>query len=161
MKTLKDCQTRANELIIPIAGDWSYRGACPVEDADLCSFFAWVRLHYPQYYSLIFHPESEMPVNGGSSYGYHAKSSAKGRVDNLPDIICLPINYGSPAFCCELKRKDISKSLGSAKRKAHFEKQLLRLQSHKQHGAFVCIALGLDNAKHVFKQYVETYGQKK
>lgn len=157
--TLKSCIARAEELQIPIIGDLSYRGDCPVEDADLASFFAWVRYQYPQYASLIFHPETEMLVNGGSSFAYHAKSKAKGRVDNLPDVICLPISPGAPAFCCELKRSDISKSLQGRSRKEHFEKQLLILRSHLEHGAVVSVALGLDNLKTSFEEYVGKYGQ--
>lgn len=142
---------------VPIYGDVSFRSDCQIEDSELATFFAWVRMSYPGFESLIFHPETEMPVNGGASYAYHAKSKAKGRVDNLPDIICLPIHPGAPAFCCEMKRQDIQKSLAGKNRKQHFIKQLLRLRSHLEHGAVVCVALGADNAKQAFNQYVEKY----
>ena len=156
--TIKCCISKAESIGIKIYGDVKFRGDCPLEDSCLASFFAWVRYQYPQYANLIFHPETEMPVNGGSSFAYHAKSKAKGRVDNLPDVICLPISTGAPAFCCELKRRDISKSLQSKSRKEHFNKQLLILRSHFEHGAVVSVALGFDNLKKSFEEYVGKYG---
>jgi hypothetical protein len=81
--TLKSCIQAANESGIAIYGDAGFRGDCNKEDSDLASFFSWVRFNYPVYASLIFHPEMEMPTNGGASYAYHAKSKAKGRVDSL------------------------------------------------------------------------------
>lgn len=155
--TLKYCISRSEELGIKIVGDTSFRGECPLEDSDLASFFAWVRYQYPQYYNLIFHPEMEMPVNGAGSYAYHAKSKAKGRLDGIADVVCLPISKGAPAFICELKRKNIAKSLASKKMKEHFEEQLMILSSQKQHGAIAIVALGLDAIKQAFTEYVEEY----
>lgn len=156
--TLKSCLSRADELGIEIRGDVSFRGDCKLEDVDLASFFAWVRYQYPQYASFIFHPETEFNPTGGASYNYHAKSKAKGRLDGLADIICLPISQGAPAFLCELKRQDISKSLASAKRKQHFENQLMLLSSQKAAGNFAIVALGFEAAKAAFIEYVEMYG---
>lgn len=155
--TLKACGQAADESGITIYGDTEYRGDCHKEDSDLASFFSWVRFNYPEYASLIFHYESEFNPVGGSSYGYHAKSKAKGRVDGLADIVCLPISKNSPAFICELKRADVSKSLASKKRKEHFLTQLTLLKSQAQHGAFACVALGLYAAKEAFIKYVELY----
>ncbi len=147
----------AAELNIHVFGDLTFRGDCNKEDSDLASLFAHVRFNHPEYASLIFHPETEMPVNGGGSYAYHAKSKAKGRLDGLADIVCLPIAKNAPAFVCELKRVDISKSLASKKRKEHFLNQLHLLSEQKDHGAFACVALGYDAAVEAFEQYVNLY----
>lgn len=156
--TLKSCLDAAEKCGVTIYGDASFRGECKAEDADLAGFFAWARHEYPEYESLIFHAETEFNPQGNSSFAYHAKSKAKGRMDGIADIICLPISHGAPAFMCELKRLDISQSLAKKERKIHFNKQLLRLQSQKEHGAVVCVALGLDNAKQAFKDYEKRYG---
>lgn len=155
--TLKSCIEKAASLDIEIIGDVNYRGECKAEDADLASFFAWVRKEYPQYRSFVFHAETEFNPTGPASYAYHAKSKAKGRLDGIADIICLPISKGAPAFMCELKRKDISKSLANKKRKEHFEIQLLLLKSQKIAGNIAIVALGLEAAKAAFKSYVRDY----
>lgn len=157
VSTIKDCINLASDLGIDVYGDHSFRGECSLEDSCLASFFAWVRYQYPQYHDLIFHCETEFNPTSATSYAYHAKSTAKGRLDGLADIVCLPIKSGAPAFVCELKRKDISKSLASKKRKEHFHTQLLRLQSQKKSGAFAIVALGLDAAKAAFIEYMEKY----
>ena len=156
-KTLKSSIALAEDLRIKIVGDIKYRGDCPKEDTDLASFFAWVRYQYKEYYDLIFHNETEFNPQGGSSYAYHAKSKSKGRLDGLADIVCLPISKGAPAFICELKRKDILKSLSGEKRKTHFETQLMRLSSQQDCGNITIIALGLDAVKQAFTEYVEEY----
>ena len=157
--TLKTCLARADELGIEIKGDPSYRGDCPIEDSDLASFFSWVRYNYPQYESLIFHCETEFNPTSASSYAYHTKSKAKGRLDGIADIVCLPVSSGAPAFLCELKRLDVSKSLASKKRKEHFETQLLLLSSQKSFGNIAIVALGLEATKTAFKEYIDEYGK--
>lgn len=156
--TLQHCIDKTHELEIPVYGDMKWRGKCKVEDADLASFFAWVRRNYPQYEMLIFHPENEMPTNGGASFAYHTKSKNKGRLDGLADVICLPVKLGAPAFVMELKRVDFSKSCSGQKRQKGYMRQLMCLNSQIEHGAFACICLGLDNAKQAFTEYVEKYG---
>lgn len=153
--TIKSCIARADDLGVEIVGDVSFRGECKAEDADLSSFFAWVRKNYPQYSAFIFHAETEFNPTSATSYAYHSKSKAKGRLDGIADIICLPISCGAPAFLCELKRCDISKSLASKKRKEHFEIQLLLLSSQKAAGNTAIVALGLEAAKAAFIEYVE------
>lgn len=155
--TLNSCLARADELAVELHGDVTYRGECNHEDADLASFFAWVRYEYPLYRHFIFHPENEMKVDGGKSYAYHAKSKAKGRLDGISDIICLPISKGAPAFICELKRKNITKSLNSPKSKQHFLNQLLLLSSQKEAGNIAIVAFGLDAVKAAFIEYVEKW----
>ncbi len=142
---------------IEIVGDVGFRGDCKAEDADLASFFAWARKYHPEYKAFIFHAETEFNPTGATSYAYHAKSKAKGRLDGIADIICLPISKGAPAFLCELKRCDISKSLASKKRKEHFETQLLLLASQKAAGNTAIVALGLEAVKFSFIEYVEKW----
>lgn len=158
---LKQCLQAITDTGVSVYGDIKWRGNCNVEDADLASFFAWVRFNYPDYHDLIFHPENEMQVNGGSSFSYHSKSVNKGRLDGVADVVCLPIRSGAPAFIMELKRLDIGKSLAGEKRQLHMIKQLSRLESQFNHGAFACICLGLDNAKQAFDEYVRKYGTAK
>lgn len=155
--TLKSCLARADELGVEIVGDVNYRGECKAEDADLASFFAWVRYEYPILRHFIFHAETEFNPTSATSYTYHAKSKAKGRLDGIADIICLPISNGAPAFLCELKRCDISKSLASKKRKQHFENQLMLLSSQKSASNVAIVALGFDAAKAAFIEYVEKW----
>jgi hypothetical protein len=155
--TIKSCLVRADELGIEIVGDAGFRGDCKQEDADLASFFAWVRFTYPQYVNFIFHAETEFNPTSATSYAYHAKSKAKGRLDGIADIICLPISKGAPAFMCELKRVDISKSLTSKKRKEHFYKQILILSSQQEAGNIAIVALGFESAKYAFIEYVEKW----
>jgi len=157
--TLKTCLARADELGIEIYGDPSYRGDCPLEDSDLASFFAWVRYNYPQYESLIFHCETEFNPTSASSYAYHTKSKAKGRLDGIADIVCLPVSSGAPGLLCELERMDISKSLASKKRKEHFYKQVSILSSQKSFGNIAIVALGLEATKTAFKEYINEYGK--
>lgn len=155
--TLKHCQESAQN--IPVYGDWDYRGDCPVEDGDLASFFAWVRHQYPKYQHLIFHPENEWkPGKSGGSYAHYASKIAKGMVPRMGDVVCLPIAKSAPAFICELKRLDVSKSLQSRKRKEHFLEQIVLLESQKQHGNFACLAFGFDNLKRAFIEYEKEYG---
>lgn len=155
---LKHCIEHTEALNIPVYGDMHWRGDCNIEDADLASFFAWVRYEYPEYAMLIFHPENEMPVNGCASFAYHTKSKNKGRLDGLADVICLPISPCAPAFVMELKRLDFAKSCSGQKRQQGYMRQLMCLESQIEHGAFACICLGLDNAKQAFEEYLGEYG---
>jgi hypothetical protein len=157
MITLKHCISEAGRLGVPIIGDTELRGECKKEDPELASFMAWVRHNYPEYKNLVFHPENEMQTNGGASFAYHAKSKAKGRLDGLCDIVCLPISLGAPALLIELKRVNFAKSLANKAQKEHFLNQIMLLSSQKKHGAVVCVALGADNAKQAFNDYVEQY----
>lgn len=157
MTIKSDCIDKANELGIEIVGDVDFRGKCKAEDSELAQFFTDVRFNYPEYYDLIFHVENEWNPQSGSSYAYHAKSKAKGRLDSIADIVCLPISPGAPAFICELKRVDFSQSVKSSKDKEHFFKQLARLHSQKNFGAIAIVALGFENAYSEFEKYVREY----
>lgn len=159
MTIKSDCIDKANELDIEIIGDVDFRGKCKAEDSELAQFFTDVRYNYPEYYDLIFHPEMEFKPQGGSSYAYHAKSKAKGRLDSIADIVCLPISPGAPAFICELKKVNFGDSVKSSKDKEHFFKQLARLESQKRHGAIAFVALGCNNAYKEFERYVNEYAR--
>ena len=159
MTIKSDCIDKASELGIEIFGDTNWKGKCKAEDSELAQFFTDVRYNYPEYYDLIFHVENEWNPQSGSSYAYHAKSKAKGRLDSVADIICLPISPAAPAFICELKRLDFSQSVKSSKDKAHFERQLSRLSSQKSYGAIAFVALGCNNAYKEFERYVNEYAR--
>lgn len=153
--TLKGSIGTAISSGIRVFGDLSFRGDCPKEDTDLIGFFSWVRYHYPEYSCNIFHVANEFnPNEKKSSFGFHSSSLAKGRVNGICDVICIPISEEHSSFCCELKRRDISKSLSSKKRKEHFNLQVEILKKQMIFGNYCCIALGLDAIKKAFIDYV-------
>lgn len=68
---------------------------------------------------------------------------SEGMTTGAADII-IP---GAPAFVCELKRRDHTKSAIS-------DEQLAYLEAAKEAGAWVCIALGADAAWEAFHEYL-------
>ena len=126
-------------LNVPVYGDQKFRGSCPSEALEQVTFFARMRKQYPETWGKIaFHPRNE----GERHHRQVAKQKAEGMVTGTPDIF-IP---GRPAFVCELKRRDHTKSVWQAGQ----EEYLLTAQ---QCGAFVCIALGVDAAMEAFYAY--------
>lgn len=156
--TLKHCIEQTHELDVPIFGDISFRGDCKKEDPELAFMYQSLKLKYPQYEHLFFHVVNEWKPTGTTSYAHYAKLINKGMKPRLADFICLPIKPGAPAFLCEMKRLDISKSLNSKARKEHYLEQISLLASQKQNGAVVCVALGGNNGIQAFTEYVERHG---
>lgn len=155
--TLNSCIESAESYGIQIYGDIKFRGDCRQEDPELAFMFQYLKNKYPQYESLMFHVPNEWSPIGGSSYAHYNIMISKGYKPRIADFICLPVSSNHPAFVCEMKRLDISKSLNSKDRKKHFIEQLMLLESQKQHGAFACIALGGDNGIKAFEKYLEEY----
>jgi hypothetical protein len=124
---------------IKIYGDTSYRGQCPPETAEQVTFFARIRKKYPDYGAVAIHPRNE----GKRNYLQIASEKAEGLTKGATDII-IP---GSPAFVCELKRRDHTKS------SIHKEQEEY-LYAAKRLGCFVCIALGVDAAEEAFTEYL-------
>ena len=126
---------------IKVYGDITFRGDCPSETVEAVTFFAKIRREYPGTYGkVITHIRNE----GARSYQQTAKQKAEGMTKGAPDIL-IP---GSPAFCCELKRQDHTKSKWQ-------EGQQEYLLTAQELGAFSCVALGYKAAYDAFICYIE------
>jgi hypothetical protein len=99
--------------------DSGFRGKCPLEAAEQATFFNRIRREYPDTYGKI---------------ATHIKKT-KGASD-----IIIPC---SPAFVCELKRKDRTKS-------TVYDEQIEYLKAAHDLGAFACLAFGVDEAWRAF-----------
>ena len=125
-------------------GDTSYRGDCPLEDAELMTFFNELNRLHPQLSLVAIHPDNEGLVLG-SGHHHHIKQKAKGAIKKgAADIIIV----GYPTFVCELKRKDHTKS--------KWQDGLLDfLQTSQKLGAFVCVALGYEAALQALNDWLK------
>lgn len=127
---------------LPCYGDTEYCGACPQESAEQITFFNRLRTEYPDTYGKIaVHPRNEQQLRGGQ-FRALARQKAEGQTKGASDII-IP---GSPAFVCELKRRDHTKSRWQ-------DGQIEYLEAAQKCGAFVCVALGADAAWQAFNEW--------
>ena len=115
---------------LKVYGNTAYRGDCPSETLEAITFFAQLRREYPDTYGLI---ATHIRNEGKRSFNQVSKQKAEGMTKGAPDII-IP---GCPAFICELKRKDHTKSSWQ-------DGQQEYLLAAKKEGAFVCVALGYE-----------------
>jgi len=109
---------------IKLYGDPSFRGKCPPESAEQMTFFSQLPPHLR---AIAIHPRNE----GKRTHQQAARHKAEGMVSGASDIV-IP---GCPAFVCELKRLDHTKSTWQPGQKEY-------LQACQDNGAFVCVALG-------------------
>jgi len=122
-----------------IYGDTSYRGDCPSETLEQVTFFARLRKQFPDTYgALAIHPRNE----GRRTLLQAAKERSEGMTTGATDIV-IP---GAPAFVCELKRRDHTKSTIGAE-------QLKYLRAAQAAGCSTCIALGCDAAWGAFLEW--------
>ena len=133
---------------LKVYGDQSFRGECPTETSEQVAFFAELKRKYPQLHSIAIHPKNEGKRAKGQ-FQQLAKDKAMGLNPGAADIV-IP---GSPAFVCELKRKDHTKSKFQAW-------QVEYLESCQAMGAFVCVALGYEAAMKAVDLYVKVFMQK-
>ena len=128
---------------IKVYGDTSYRGDCPKEAKEQTTFFNRLRKEYPDTWGKI----ATHIKNESKRYKHQAaRDKALGMTTGASDII-IP---GSPAFVCELKRKDHTESrIG--------RKQVEYLIAAQNLGAFACIALGVDGAWDAFQDYLNKH----
>ena len=125
---------------IDVYGDKSFRGKCATESLEQVTFFARLRREYPNSWGAIaFHPRNE----GIRSIMRLKIEKAEGMVKGASDII-IP---GAPAFVCELKRRDHTKSTWQ-------DGQQEYLYAAQAAGAFVCVALGHKAAEEAFRRYL-------
>jgi len=125
---------------IPVYGDIKFRGVCPSESAEAVTFFAKLRREYPDSYGVI---ATHIRNEGKRTYHQVAKQKAEGMTTGASDIL-IP---ASPAFVCELKRRDHTKS------KWQEGQQEYLLEANK-HGAFACVALGYVGAYEAFNYWI-------
>lgn len=124
---------------IPVYGDTSYRGKCPVESAEQITFFNHLRAQYPQTYGLIaLHPRNE----GERHHAQTMRQRAEGMAIGAADVV-IP---GSPTFICEIKRRDHTLSKWQPG-------QVEFLKAAKHARAFVCVALGYEAAWEAFNEW--------
>ena len=128
---------------IPIWGNADFRGECPSEALEQVTFFARVRRMYPDGYGLLaLHPRNE----GRRTHLQVAKEKSEGMTTGATDIV-IP---GRPAFVCELKRRDHTKSKLA-------DEQLAYLRASSSAGAYACIALGVDAAWEALQDWIENH----
>lgn len=114
--------------------DSGYRGECPIESAELKTFFNQIRAQYPDTYGkLAFHPRNE----GRKTAAQVQVEKMEGSTPGVSDII-IPIG-----FVCELKRQDRTKSKLPTVEKKY-------LETAARGGAFACIAYGWEQAWRAF-----------
>jgi len=122
---------RLNDLPFPVYGDAGFRGKCPTEDRELVTFFNRLRAEYPDTWGAVaLHPRNEGLRKKGQIGAVH-RHRIEGMTQGAADII-IP---GNPAFVCELKRCDHTKS-------AWQDGQIEYLTAASSCGAFTCVALG-------------------
>ena len=126
---------------IPVYGDQTYRGTCPTENVEQVTFFARIRRKYPDTWGRIaLHPRNE----GKRTHFQSAHQKAEGMTSGACDIV-IP---GSPAFVCELKRRDHTQSVWQKDQEQY-------LRTAQQLGSFACVALGADAAEAAFNEFLE------
>lgn len=124
-----------------VYGDQSFRGECPQEELEQAAFFNRIRASGDSAGLVALHPKNEGARKGKDFFALQ-KDKALGLTKGAADII-IP---GSPAFVCELKRRDHTKS--------HWQQgQQEYLEAAQALGAFVCVALGADAAIEAYKEW--------
>jgi len=129
-----------------VYGDLSKRGKCISEDAVHIGFVVWVRHHYASEAALLIHPKNE----GKRTYQQVAMDKKMGSITKGASDIIIP---GNPAFVCELKRDDHTKSHWQPN-----QEEYLNIAAEK--GCFSCVAFGLDAAKEAFADWLNIYSFK-
>ena len=129
-------------LPFPVFGDTSFRGKCPKENAEQITFFNELRARYPDTWGrLALHPRNEQQLRGGQHRAM-IRQKAEGMTPGASDIV-IP---GAPAFVCELKRLDHTKSKWQ-------DGQIEYLTAAQAAGCFVSVALGHKAALGAFNQW--------
>lgn len=129
---------------IPIYGDTSFRGRCPLEDSETASFVQWVKYQYPEYENITTHVKNE----GKRGHWAARNDKSMGLTQGFADVIIA----STPAFALEMKRQDHTKSkIGDG--------QIEHLLNVIHHGGFACFALNFDGAKQAFIDYLEFKGE--
>ena len=128
---------------LKVYGNQKYRGDCPTESPEQMTFFSRLRREYPDTYGkTAVHPRNEQKLKAGQ-FRVISRHKAEGMTTGAADII-IP---GNPAFVCEMKRKNHTKSKWQ-------DGQMEYLEAAHNTGCFVCVALGCDAAWEAFQEWV-------
>jgi len=112
---------------IPVFGDTTFRGSCPLETPEQISFLCLLKAEFPEFAKIAVHIRNE----GKRSKRQGHQQKQEGMNTGASDII-IPC---CPPILIELKRRDHTKSSSS-------DKQLKYLVDSHAQGAFACYALG-------------------
>lgn len=134
---------KLSDCPVPIYGDQSFRGPCPVESLEQITFFNRLRREHPVTWgALALHPRNEQLLRNGQ-FSALSRHKAEGMTPGAADII-IPARV---AFVCELKRRDHTKSAWQAG-------QVEYLTAASAAGAFACLALGADAAWSALQDWI-------
>lgn len=123
---------------LKVYGETGFRGKCATETAEQITFFSQLRKSKPNLGEIALHIRNE----GKRNINQVRQQKAEGMIAGASDII-IP---GSPCFVCELKRKDHTQGAWQPNQKEY-------LQSAKDNGAFVCVALGWEAAMRAVEEW--------
>lgn len=128
---------------LSVYGSLEFRGECPKEGMEQATFFNRLRTRWPDTLGVIaLHPKNE-GVRSGKDFQALSKDKALGMAVGASDVI-IP---GLPAFVCEIKRQDHTKSSWQPRQQEY-------LLAAKNNGAFVCVALGADAAIQAVEEWL-------
>ena len=127
---------------LDVYGDTQFRGDCPQEGAEQITFFGMLRAEYPDTLGVLaLHPKNE-EKRQGKQFRQLDRDKAMGLSPGASDII-IP---GNPAFVCEMKRQDHTKSQWKKGQQEY-------LWAAKSQGAFTAVALGWEAALRAVKEW--------
>jgi len=116
---------------IPVYGDTTFRGKCPIESIEQVSVFNRIRQEYPDTWGrLAIHPRNEQLLSNGQ-FSTIIKHKAEGMTTGASDLV-IP---GRRTFVCEIKRRDHTLSAWQNGQREY-------LTAAAVAGAFACVALG-------------------
>lgn len=121
---------------LSVYGSTEYRGDCPTETAEQSTLFNQLPTSLR---SIALHIKNE----GKRNFRQMAKQRAEGGFIKGASDIIIP---GAPAFVCEMKRRDHTKSSWQTG-------QLDYLKACQEQGAFVCVALGWEAAMEAVRKW--------
>lgn len=125
---------------IKVYGDKSYRGKCSVEQTEQIDSFSWLKFNHPDLALLAVHPK----IEGKRTWGQVNFDKKDGSLNKGASDIIIP---GAPAFVCEIKRMDHTKSNWKSGQQEYL------IAAQKQ-GAFACVALGFNGFKLAIVDYL-------
>lgn len=130
-------------LDVKVFGDDTFRGECHREEVEQASFFSRLRREYPDSWGVIaLHPRNEGLLLDGQ-FSAVIKRQIEGMAKGASDIV-IP---GFPAFICEMKRRDHTKSKWQ-------DGQIKYLNASAEAGCYVCVALGAAAAWEAFEEWL-------
>lgn len=125
---------------IPVYGDPSYRGPCPLETAEAISFFCQLRAEYPELAAIATHIRNEGKRTKRQGYQYQQEGMNTGASD-----VIIPV---SPPIVMEMKRRDHTLSAIS-------KEQISYLVSAAEFGAFTGVVLGAAGGMEMVRAWMD------